>query len=147
MTIMVGITGGIGSGKSTFSKQILKRKLLLLDSDEQVSKLYKKPKKFTGSWNFGPLSNETMSVKNVVDLLFNNLSFEKKILIKKGVFKEANLLKLNSNKSLKKLKWKNLWNMRKSIQETAKWYKGYLVKSDIKKITNYQIDEYLKLYD
>ena len=110
-------------------------------------KLYKKPKKFTGSWNFGPLSNETMSVKNVVDLLFNNLSFEKKILIKKGVFKEANLLKLNSNKSLKKLKWKNFWNMRKSIQETAKWYKGYLVKSDIKKITNYQIDEYLKLYD
>ena len=37
--------------------------------------------------------------------------------------------------------------MSKSIQETAKWYKGYLEKSDIKKITNFQIDEYLKLYD
>ena len=110
-------------------------------------KLYKKPEKFTGSWNFGPLSNETMSVINIVDLLFQNLSFKKKILIKKGVFKEANLLKLNSNKSLKKLKWKNFWNMSKSIQETAKWYKGYLEKSDIKKITNFQIDEYLKLYD
>ena len=88
-----------------------------------------------------------MSVINIVDILFQNLSFKKKILIKKGVFKEANLLKLNSNKSLKKLKWKNFWNMSKSIQETAKWYKGYLEKSDIKKITNFQIDEYLKLYD
>ncbi len=110
-------------------------------------KLYKKPEKFTGSWNFGPLSNETMSVINIVDLLFKNLSLKKKISIKKGVFKEANLLKLNSNKSLKKLKWKNFWNMRKSILETAKWYKGYLKKSDIKKITNFQIEEYLKLYD
>ena len=110
-------------------------------------KLYKKPKKFSGSWNFGPLSNETMSVKKIVDLLFDDLCFEKKILIKKGRFKEANLLKLNSNKSLTKLKWKNFWNMKKSIKKTAQWYKGYLMKSDIKKITNYQIEEYLKLYD
>ena len=43
MTKLVAITGGIGSGKSTFSKQILLRKLQLLDSDQQVDKIYTKP--------------------------------------------------------------------------------------------------------
>ncbi len=43
MTKLVAITGGIGSGKSTFSKQILRRKLKLLDSDQQVDKIYTKP--------------------------------------------------------------------------------------------------------
>ena len=45
MTRIIGITGGIGSGKSTFSKQVKKRGLRLLDSDEQVSLIYKKPNK------------------------------------------------------------------------------------------------------
>ena len=45
MTLVVAITGGIGSGKSTFSKEVLKRKIQLLDSDEQVSRIYNKPKK------------------------------------------------------------------------------------------------------
>ena len=45
MTLVVGITGGIGSGKSTFSKEVYKRKIKLLDSDKQVSVLYKNPKK------------------------------------------------------------------------------------------------------
>ena len=43
MTKLVAITGGIGSGKSTFSKQILRRKLKLLDSDQQVDQIYTKP--------------------------------------------------------------------------------------------------------
>ena len=45
MTLLVGITGGIGSGKSTFSKEVVKRKLEILDSDKQVSLIYQQPKK------------------------------------------------------------------------------------------------------
>ena len=45
MTVLVAITGGIGSGKSTFSKEVLKRNFDVLDSDEQVAQLYKKPTK------------------------------------------------------------------------------------------------------
>ena len=45
MTKIIGITGGIGSGKSTFSKVVLKRKYKLFDSDENVDHLYKKPNK------------------------------------------------------------------------------------------------------
>ena len=45
MTIITAITGGIGSGKSTFSKEVLKRGFKLLDSDSQVAKFYENPKK------------------------------------------------------------------------------------------------------
>ena len=45
MTLLVAITGGIGSGKSTFSNQVIKRKLKLQDSDVEVAKLYQKPNK------------------------------------------------------------------------------------------------------
>ena len=45
MTLIIGITGGIGSGKSTFSNEVIKRGFKLLDSDKEVALLYKKPKK------------------------------------------------------------------------------------------------------
>ena len=45
MTTLIAITGGIGSGKSTFSKEVVKRGFKLIDSDKQVDKIYKKPSK------------------------------------------------------------------------------------------------------
>ena len=52
-----------------------------------------------------------------------------------------------SSKALNILKWKNKWNMKKSILKTAKWYEYYLNKKDIKKITLIQIEEYFKKND
>ena len=63
----------------------------------------------------------------------------------KGNFKETNLLKLNSNKALNNLNWKNTWNMKVSIIKTAQWYLSYLKKEDPKKMTSKQIKEYFKL--
>tara|TARA_B100000029_G_scaffold516834_1_gene635720 strand:- start:2000 stop:3052 length:1053 start_codon:yes stop_codon:yes gene_type:complete len=107
-----------------------------------AKKLYEDKRKFSGSWNFGPSMRETMKVKNVVKLLFDYLNVNKNFLTKKGSFKEANLLKLNSNKAVLFLRWKNRWNMKKSIQETAKWYKDYLAKRNVKKTSVTQIKEY-----
>jgi len=107
-----------------------------------AKKLYENKNKFSGSWNFGPSMRETMPVKNVVKLFFHFLKINKNILTKKGNFKEANLLKLNSSKAVRILKWKNRWNMKKSIQETAKWYRNYLIKKDVKKTLIIQIREY-----
>ena len=109
-----------------------------------AKKLYENKIKFSGSWNFGPSSRETMQVVKVVKLLFNSLGIKKNLLIKKGKFKEANLLKLNSNKAIKKLKWQNRWNMKKSIHETARWYKKYLNNGNVKKFTIIQIKDYFK---
>ena len=86
-----------------------------------------------------------MEVQKVVNLLFSYLKIEKKISTQKGIFSEANLLKLNSSKAITKLRLKNKWNMKKSIKETAKWYKSFLEKEDVKKISISQIKEYFNL--
>ncbi len=112
-----------------------------------AKKLYENKKMYNGSWNFGPSVHETMKVKDIVRLFFKYLNFKKKLVIKKGKFKETHLLKLNSSKALNILKWKNKWNMKKSILKTAKWYEYYLNKKDIKKITLIQIEEYFKKND
>ena len=110
-----------------------------------AKKLYENKKKYSGSWNFGPQGKETMYVKKVVRMLFLFLGIQKSIINKKSNFKEASLLKLNSNKALKKLNWRNTWNMKISIRETAQWYKCFLDKEDIKKFTIYQINNYFNI--
>ena len=45
MTIVIAVTGGIGSGKSTLTKEVAKRGIKILDSDQQVSLIYKNPKR------------------------------------------------------------------------------------------------------
>ena len=45
MTLIVGITGGIGSGKSTLSKEIVKQGFKVHDSDKEVANIYKNPTK------------------------------------------------------------------------------------------------------
>lgn len=107
-----------------------------------AKKLYKDKKKYSSSWNFGPSLRETINVKDVAKLFFEFIGENKKVFIKKGKFGEANLLKLNSNKAIRFLKWKNIWNMKKSIKETARWYKDYLQKKDVKITLNNQIEEY-----
>ena len=45
MTKLVGITGGIGSGKTTLSNHLKKLGYLVHESDVVVSEMYTKPKK------------------------------------------------------------------------------------------------------
>ena len=45
MTKVVGITGGIGSGKTTLSKYLKQTGFFVHESDKVVSDIYKNPKK------------------------------------------------------------------------------------------------------
>ena len=45
MTKVIGITGGIGSGKTTLCKHLKKKGYPVHDSDKFVSSIYKKPNK------------------------------------------------------------------------------------------------------
>ena len=44
MTLVVGITGGIGAGKSTLTERLIKKGYFVYDSDYEVGELYKAPK-------------------------------------------------------------------------------------------------------
>lgn len=107
-------------------------------------KLYNSPKKFSGSWNFGPRNKETKKVIDVSKIIINKIYSKKKIKIvfKKGNFKEANLLKLNSFKANKYLKWTTRWSMLQGLNKTAEWYDCYVRKNNTKIMTQNQIKDY-----
>jgi len=77
MTTIVAITGGIGSGKSTFSKEVKDRGIKLLDSDQQVNQIYKKPTNdfisFLNKINLGgSVKNKKINKKFIFNTIFSN---------------------------------------------------------------------------
>jgi len=57
------------------------------------------------------------------------------------------LLRLSSQKSRHKLKWRPFFNVKKAIKNTAKWYKGYLESKDIKQMCLCDISDFLKIME
>ncbi|MDE3185323.1 MAG: CDP-glucose 4,6-dehydratase [Bacteroidota bacterium] len=106
--------------------------------------LHNLPEKYSGGWNFGPLENDTYSVKELVEKaigIWNSGSYE--IISEDNAPHEAKLLKLNINKSLEVLNWKPLLPAATAIEWTIDWYKKSAETQ--KEFTFYQIQKYLEL--
>jgi len=110
-------------------------------------KLFKN-KKFEGSWNFGPRQKSNLKVIDVARFGKKFLGSKSKILIKKSKFYESTNLSLNSNKSLKYLKWKTRMSAKQALKLSFNWYKFYENNYSIIKIINFtlkQINDYKKI--
>jgi CDP-glucose 4,6-dehydratase len=101
---------------------------------------------FATSFNFGP---DPKSVKTVWDLMLNLLPLfpevELEDLTDPDAPHEAKLLTLDSSKAERMLGWKSRWSFKRTIWETAEWYKGrYMHDSAVelcrKQIMSYQSD-------
>ncbi len=104
--------------------------------------LYKKPKIFSESWNFGPVS-KNIKVKDVVSISLKKLESKSKyILNKEKSNHETNRLNLNSKKSMTRLKWKPKLDIDNSLNLTLEWYKTFFSKKNIVKISYKQIKNY-----
>ncbi len=84
MTKTIAITGGIGSGKSTFCSKLKEKGFKIHSSDEQVAKIYKNPeKKFvTYLRNIGlsrSISKENIDKKIISKIVFENKQIRKKL--------------------------------------------------------------------
>ena len=83
MTQTIAITGGIGSGKSTFCNKLKEKGLKIHSSDEQVAKIYKNPnKKFVTYLRTIGLS-KSISKKNINKKIISKIIFENKQIRKK----------------------------------------------------------------
>ncbi len=107
MTLLVAITGGIGSGKSTFSKEVLKRKFKLLDSDKQVNLIYNKPSKdfknYLKKIGLGSaLLKNKINKKTISEIIFFNKEIRKKL--EKYIFEIIRKERSDFIKKEKKLK-------------------------------------------
>ena len=100
------------------------------------------------AFNFSSKETNNLSVLNMVIQLskFRKMKYSKFIIDKKKkIFKESKILNLNSNKSLKILKWKSLMSLKKIIKFISEWYEVYEDNGDIKLKTEEQLDDFIKL--
>ncbi len=105
--------------------------------------LSKDSKKYSGSWNFGPSAYEPRTVHEVAKSIVKTFKKGEIIIEKSGDFHEAQLLQLNCDKANQQLKWFPKWNVDKTLDETAMWYKLIYEGKIPKNITIKQIKNYL----
>jgi CDP-glucose 4,6-dehydratase len=119
---------------------------LILNKNLYLNKL-----KYSGNWNFGPNNTSFVTVKRMTNIFFKNFNTKVNIQFKnnnnkKGSLKETKFLLLNSSKSLKILKWKQILNSYNSIFFTSEWYKEFFLKKDLNIVTKKQIRYFLSKY-
>ena len=113
-----------------------------------LSSKMKKNKKLHGEvFNFGPINTNNYSVLQVVKTMKKN--WEKVSwtvpIYKKKTFYESSLLKINSNKSKKIIKWKCILTFSETMQMVVNWYKTNDINSkNTYKTTINQIKDYEK---
>ena len=77
-------------------------------------------KDFEHSWNFGPNKGNFKKVIDVVKYIKKKEKLNY-ILKKTSLLKETHILKLNSLKAKKKLKWLCKWNLGETLNKTIEW--------------------------
>ena len=92
MTKVVGITGGIGSGKTTFSNHLKKLGFLVHESDKVVSEIYTKPKKQFLSFIKEKISQDAINHNKInkaeiANVIFNNNTIKR--LLERRIHKEV----------------------------------------------------------
>lgn len=107
--------------------------------------LSKNPNLHGQAFNFGPRNYQDYKVISLVKLMkkyWENVSWK---LHKNNnkIFKESSLLKLNSQKAKKILKWRSVLTFKENIFLVANWYKNfYLNSKQAYKLTSSQIEFY-----
>mgnify|MGYP001235327347 CR=1 FL=1 len=92
MTKLVGITGGIGSGKTTFSNHLKELGYMVHESDAVVSEIYNNPKKQFLSFIKEKISQNATNHNKInktaiANVIFNNNKIKK--LLEKRIHKEV----------------------------------------------------------
>ncbi len=109
MTKLVGITGGIGSGKTTLSNHLKKNGYMVHESDLVVSQMYIKPKEqflnfIKEKISQDAVKNNKINKKKITNIIFNNETIKRKL--ERHIHKEVklsrdNFIKKNTKKKKK----------------------------------------------
>ena len=107
-------------------------------------KIFKRPKIYSGPWNFGTKKNTVTNVLKIVNEIVKFWGKGKINFKKNQKYYEQTNLQLNIDKSVKILKWQPKYSITKSVHVTAEWYKKVLIeKYSPEKITGKQIKDYM----
>ena len=103
------------------------------------------PVKYADSFNFGPRSEDTLTVKEMAEMalkIWGNGNIELPVLENQP--HEAGLLSLDISKAAEKLNWKPKWDAKQALEYTLEWYKKYYNDGVINTITQLQINCYIQ---
>ena len=92
-------------------------------------------------FNYGPNYQKILSVKSILNLVkleYPSLKYE----VVKTNFYESNYLSLNSSKIKKKINYSQVWNIKKTVNKTIRWYLEYINKKSAIKLCLEDINEY-----
>lgn len=111
-----------------------------------AKKLYEDRDNFAQAFNFGPLESKYFTVQELTTALLANMEAKNvPISIQSHDFHESKILMLDSSKAVTNLKWRPKYGAKVAVNKTATWYNNFLQKSDIKKITQDQVSEFVEL--
>jgi CDP-glucose 4,6-dehydratase len=87
--------------------------------------LLQEPRRFSGSWNFGPAKDHIRSVEDLVRVVTATWAAGEIIHANDANPRhETGLLVLASEKAKRELGWEALWPFERAAAETARWYKA-----------------------
>ena len=108
-----------------------------------AARLYEEPKRWGGSWNFGPSTHEVRTVKNVAEVIVGHIGRGRvEVIESQTQVHEARLLQLNCDKAHQLLDWYPRWHVDKTLEATALWYKAVMNGGNAELITRAQIHEF-----
>ena len=108
-----------------------------------AAKLYEQPKRYAGSWNFGPSTSEVRTVHDVATSIIQTLGHGSiEIVGPQDQHHEARLLQLNCDKAHQDLGWEPRWGVEKTFSATAEWYKAVMDGVNVEGITRTQLQDF-----
>jgi len=110
-----------------------------------AEELFSKPRQFSGAWNFGPYTHESISVESVVKKIFcawTQKNTDWIVQHNPEDLHEAHFLKLDISKAVTQLHWKPKLNIDAAIEWTVNWYQACMRKVDMHQFSLEQITKY-----
>ncbi len=99
----------------------------------------------TGAWNFGPAESNTHTVEHIVSGLLERWDQTRtRLIIERDPARhEARLLRLDCSKAYQELGWCATWNLERTLDAVAEWYRDFYAGADVYASSLRQIERYV----
>ena len=110
-----------------------------------AEKLWNYGTEYADAWNFGPDESDIKPVSWILDEITKKWKGKIFWEISKDDLHEANYLLLDCSKAKTKLGWFSKMNIKKTIEWIIEWYTQYELNTDMRKITEKQIENFVSI--
>jgi CDP-glucose 4,6-dehydratase len=114
------------------------------------AKLWQKGPLYSGSWNFGPADHDIWPVEKVVQKIIQLWGEGSYRVDDHPQFREAQLIKLDCNKSKTQLGWQSQYSIEDALSLSVHWYKSFYAgatSQDLDIMTTMQIERYVNMQE